>query len=414
MKRRLFLACIVSMILMAGCGNTVEETSSSGQPSASTISSYAADEHEEEEAEQLICMVHGNAAQGEEGLLVPGDGLMMIFDEGLQEMIPVCTVPGCSHAPYRYVDNPDPDCPAAILYKESDNGNVGYSGDYLWYVRREGTGESGAVGSVRITDRAGNSARTIATIPFEFLAGDGFLLTDRHMYLFSAETIWEENLENRTCLRLIAVDLESEEVQIIKEIPNAFPLSWKFLGFSDSALYYVHEADPIDPELAVYRWDSLTETEEKLDWVHDGMSSFVQQDDRIYFETETEEGYSLDYYDLSEKTEVNVLSGWNNRFAYQVFSTGIQFSEITGAAYWLEEGTEPKLLREDPSHEWSILGETENGYLLLQRKEEEGGYEKLDGETVASIQEELAFVSKDGYQNGEEPIILTNNLRPLG
>ena len=313
--------------------------------------------------------------------------MMVFFDSETKTLVPLCSKPDCNHA--------NESCTAILLADEAVRMCV-YDGK-LWYINGNEFNEL----TVWRADTTGENAEKMFAL--EGMIGQGnIVLYDGFLYIRTEKLCMNDlKLIEGKEEGIYRVNMENGEITETGEKQRVDRLTRLILGYFDQKIYLQFTAQSeAYPEGAVIAYDCETGEMSRVALRECEMVSAGMNSGCLVYSGYGEETSFTAVVDLKTGEELEYVP---SEFTGNVTMMGKEaILGIDGEEYCFdfEERTLEKLENEDMRSKFSPFWSDADGYLgyLIER----------------DYLTEVAYISKDDYQKGKEPVTLTRNGLPIG
>lgn len=250
------------------------------------------------------CRLSNRFAETADKYVLRGNGLLLLYDKQSGEQTPYCFRSNCSHEPFSPT-NESPDCPAAVLYRDS-GGHAGLYGGYLYYIKDESKSISDGNGTLMKADPDGENTRGIAAVS---ISGMGFgsisIFANGHFYTTGQSFEVSENIELRPVIRntLWEIDLNTGNCTLLNECVSEETMVFQILDVDEHFIYYAQNSQS---EVLFRKRNLLTGKEEIFMNAPSALSASMRNDLILYI-SKDEELYSVHYFDVNTTEKGQLL-----------------------------------------------------------------------------------------------------------
>ena len=355
---------------------------------------------------------NGLASIGSNQCLICAGGLVQYYDWEEGRLYPICSRLNCDHTEYDFLKNRSPECPAAILAKDSD-GYICVTEDALWYIARDLSNNKEAMCVLMKSDLNGENARTLFQIPaLSFANGGGMYMSGDVLYAVGyTMLINEEKMESTNQYSLYEIDVREKRSVVVKEANTKHWRPFQLIGIYDEKLYYI-ENNGGRTKLLCRETGSGTET--SLDDIDLSYADKVRlYNNHLYYIVKAEERYILMEYDLDTNTSQIYT---DNEELFVFYNCGERILFRTDDAWYVceEKGQPLKWIRDSLLvGPYDFICYVNDMCFFMETRKRTDGYVLKDDSVIQDYSSEIAIISIVDFVKGEEPALLTEQMRGI-
>ena len=368
-------------MLVAGCAGEAEEVP-----------------EEPKYVEEVTIMESGGWSETDGGFLMElsntdGAECLVYFDYATKLLVPFCTKADCSH---NVTNTEAKTCTAAILSVDCSS-YCGIYGGKLWYLKVLDLEHTG----VYCADVTGENAQEMFVIEFFSNMGD-IILYDNTMYATCRRTIENEyGVLTGDAESLVAISLEDgSKTVLLPETENIEP-SYYTIGFYNDKVYYRYFPCKEFPKGGVCYYDCTTGEIGVVplpDIIIDLADMYGQH---VVYRREENGKYFLEVYDLKQNKVVDSVKVNHKISSMRVYDDELLFIVEEDGYYRYDFATNKaeKIGDEHLPDQYWPFWPTGEGYLVKMMEKH--------------MSTEFGYITREAFENGGEPIVLTEDEMPI-
>ncbi|MCI8513760.1 MAG: hypothetical protein HFI93_03895 [Lachnospiraceae bacterium] len=322
-----------------------------------------------------------------------GAPILVYFDYASKVFVPLCTKADCSHL------SGDMGCTANLLAR-SLKGVCEYQGQ-LWYLKTKTEGRQSMNDPLYTTlcraDLTGENEEELYT--WEINVSEGSVLYDGYFYCVDTQNYYDENLQLMGFKeRLLRIDLENVDMAAIEEKEETQQRLYRILGFREGKLYYQCYPGKNYPEGVVMTYDCKNQEKEAFPLAEGELRIAALEEDYLTYSILDREQTVMYIVDLEDKEEV--------------MSLPIDFYasyDILDGEVWVGQYRQKYEIYNLETKEYREIAERND---LTRGFSTGDGYvgQVIDGNDYVT---EYAYISKEDFEKGGAPTIITKDEYPI-
>lgn len=348
---------------------------------------------EREQDEAGIISIQPEVTGGRLMVMGQFDKILVYFDYAGKKFIPLCAKADCSHTPG------DMTCTANLL-AQNLCGICEYQGN-LWYLKEVTEGREYVSDPASVTlcraDLTGEKEEELYTWEMEILGTS--VVYDGYFYCVDTKECFDESFQFIGFTeRLIRIDLKSGDIMEIEEKEEAQLRLFNILGCEKGKLYYQCYSSAKHPDGAVMVYDCDSQDKE--------IFPLDEGELRI---ADLDEGY-LTYSIINHEQTIMYIVDLESKEDIMSLPIDVYDSySISGEEVWIGQYHQEQKIYNFKTGEYRELA---------GRSDFDRGFSTGDGYVGRMVDEngyltEYTYISKEDYESGKEPTIITKDEYPI-